>query len=459
MFEGWRDVGEILVGPGLAIGWSGGPEPPLAVECGWFEPVDAVQVAFDLLKRREAQQRIAEARRIEALLDAYELATADLVERFGRSAGGRSGSGTLSFLKQVAAELQMTEGTLGHLLDAACDLRESMPLTWQRFIEGRAPWRAVDIALAQSQGVPMDRMCEYDDLAAAAVEHTHAARLKDRLRRARERLFAESAATRRHLAEQNRRVRLESMADGQATIEIVGGATDWVPVDHALTAAAVAAKGLKDETRSIGQLRHDILLDIITEGLKTGALPDPATKVTQRKGVAVELLLTVPVLSLLGKGTALASLEGYGPVDLEKARELAAEAPSFVRVLTDPVTGVRLTMDRTTYRPPADLKRWIRIRDQECRDPGCGRPARHSDIDHVQEWQHDGATDAVNLVSICRSMHLLKSMGLWRQTVHPDESVTWTSPWGRTITDPPLERAAPAPPCLLGSDDPDDCPF
>ncbi|HET6824842.1 MAG TPA: DUF222 domain-containing protein [Amnibacterium sp.] len=458
MFDGWREVGRAEVAPGVVLTWSGGIEPPLEAECEWFEPVDRVQAAFDRVKRMEIRQRLAEAAKIEALLDAYEVAVADVVDRYGRSTGGRCGPAARSFLKQVAAELTMTEGAAGHLLDAASDLRESMPATWAAFLEGRAPWRSVDIALAQSQGVPEDRMCEYDDLAAEAVERTHAARLKDRLRRARERLLADTATARRNLAEANRRVRLEPMADGQAAIEVVGGATDWVPVDHALTAAAVAAKGAPGETRSIGQLRHDILLDIVTEGLKTGALPDPATKVVQRKGVAVELLLTVPVLSLLGKDTALASIEGYGPIDLEKARELAAEAPSFVRVLTHPLTGARLTMDRTTYRPPADLKRWLRIRDQECRDPGCRRPARHTDRDHITEWQHDGTTDAVNLVSICRAMHLLKSLGLWQETLHPDDAVTWTSPWGRTITDPPPDPASPAPKHLLEPDS-DDCPF
>jgi hypothetical protein len=56
-------------------------------------------------------------------------------------------------------------------------------------------------------------------------------------------------------------------------------------------------------------------------------------------------------------------------------------------------------------------------------------------------------------------MHLLKSMGLWRQTVGPDESVTWTGPWARTMADPPLEPPAPAPAWLLAADHADDCPF
>jgi hypothetical protein len=52
-------------------------------------------------------------------------------------------------------------------------------------------------------------------------------------------------------------------------------------------------------------------------------------------------------------------------------------------------------------------------------------------------------------------------MGLWSERLEPDGAVTWTSPWGRTITDPPLEPGEPAPRELWAitalSDD--DCPF
>jgi hypothetical protein len=123
------------------------------VESEWFEPVDAVQAAFDRLPRSERRQRQAEAAKIEALLAAFEVALSDLHDRYGK-AGGRSGAGARSFLKQVAAELQMTEGAVGHLLDAASHLRESMPATWAVFLDGGAPWRAVDVALGRSHGVP-----------------------------------------------------------------------------------------------------------------------------------------------------------------------------------------------------------------------------------------------------------------------------------------------------------------
>ncbi|MDH2444546.1 DUF222 domain-containing protein [Amnibacterium sp. CER49] len=435
---------------------------PEALKAELEDHDDPIHAVFNTLKAAEREVRRAEATRVEALLAAYDLTLADVVARFGRTHGGRGGSAARSFLKQAAAEVGTTEGALGRQLDTAIEVRTTMPLTWRAFLEGRAPWRAVDLAVAQNLGVPRDRMPEYDAVAAELVERTHAARLKDRLRRARERLLIDTATERRKAADAGRRVDFEPLDDGQAVLTIRGPAPELVAIDAALTASAVAAKGEAGETRSIGRLRFDIVVDLVNEWLQAGMrLPEADAMVTCRRGVAVQLFLTVPVLSLLGKDTAPAVLEGYGPIDLEQARELAASAPSFTRVLTDPIRGIRLTMDRTTYRPPADLRRWIRLRDPECRDAGCPRCGRLTDLDHAEEWQHGGGTNAANLVGICRSMHLLKSMGLWSERLEPDGSVVWTSPWRRTITDPPLEPGEPAPrelwPTGVFADD--DCPF
>lgn len=442
-------------------------EVPLGLGDGGWDPHPA-EIAAAALDETEREVRVAEARRIEALLVAYEAAMADIGERFGSRFAGRGGMGARSFLKQTALALGMREGAVGHLLDTALEVRENMPATWAVFRSGRAPWRAVDVAAAQNVGLAMDRMCQYDEVAAHAVQHTPAARLKDRLRRARERLQADTALRRRQIAEADRRVELEPLADGQAALIIRGPAPELLALDGALTRAAVAAHGEEGETRSVGVLRHDILLDVITDGIQQAAAPAANARVPQRKGIVPQLCLTVPVLTLLGHGEAPAILAGYGPIDPERARELAAAAPSFVRILTDPLTGVRLAMDRTVYSPPADLRRWIGVRDEFCRGPGCRRPATLCDIDHSQEWQDHGLTNEENLYSLCRPEHLLKSSGLWKSKPEADGTLTWTSPWGRSFPSEPAEPGDPAPPDLLpprptgdaAAEPPeDDCPF
>jgi hypothetical protein len=146
----------------------------------------------------------------------------------------------------------------------------------------------------------------------------------------------------------------------------------------------------------------------------------------------------VPMMTLLGLADEPATLDGYGPIDADTARRLAAHAPSFHRILTHPVMGTVLDVDRTVYRPPADLTRWLRLRDGTCRFSGCGRAAKNCDIDHTRDWGKGGRTAADNLAHLSRRHHTLKHHSRW--TVEPGAGgiLTWTSPTGHVSTsDPP----------------------
>ena len=419
-------------------------------------PADA---ALSELEDAQTALQAAESLRIQALLTAYEAGMADLAERFGPQYGGRGGMGATAFLKQAALILQMGERAAAHLLDTASEARLSMPATWAVFLAGRAPWRALDTAVRQSEGLTDARMPEYDRVAAHAVEHTPATRLKERLRRTAERLQNDTAAERRRSAEQNRRVDFEPMADGEAALIIHGPAPELVAIDHALTRAAVAAHGHEGEERAVGALRYDIVQDLLLEGIKAAADPAHRARVPQRKGVVPNVYLTVPTLAWLGHTAEQATLLGYGPIAMDRARELAAAAPSLVRILTDPVTGVRLMMDRKVYAVPPDLRRWLQVRDEFCGGVGCRRPASLCDIDHVGEWHEGGGTNENNLVHLCRPCHLVKSVGLWTSELADDGTVTWTSPWGRRYSSEPADPAEPVPERLRAPDFRDDPPF
>jgi hypothetical protein len=424
------------------------------------EPPHPADAAITALEEAQRAFRAAEARRVDALLLAYEAGMEDLSERFGSQYGGRSGLGASAFLKQAAVILQMGERAAAHLLDTAYEARLSMPKTWTLFLEGRATWRSVDTAVRQSEGLADARMPDYDEVAAHAVEHTAAPRLKDRLRRAAERLQKDTAAERRRTAEQNRRVELEPLSDGEAALIIRGPAPELVAFHDAVTKAAIAAHGNEGEERPLGALRFDITLDLLLEGIKAAADPaNRAARVPQRKGVVPTLYLTVPALAWLGHTNEQAGVAGYGPIDMEQARELAAKAPGLIRILTDPVTGVRLRMDRTTYSPPPDLRRWVGVRHETCGGLGCRRPWNLCDIDHAQEWHDSGGTNDDNLVPLCRPCHLVKSTGLWTYELAGNGTVTWTSPWGRSYSREPADQCEPVPHHLLPTLDRNDPPF
>jgi hypothetical protein len=393
-------------------------------------------------------QRV-EAARLVALLEAYDDAMAEMVAVFGTDAGDRDGPFSRSFLLEVAQVLHIGERTAGTLLDAGQALRRSFPRSWAVFSGGGTTWREVELVWRQAQGLALERLPQYDeDASAFLVDHRSATRLKERLHRLRERLQADTAEPRHQAAVADRRVLIEPAPDGMAWLSLYGEATELLAFDDALTKAAVAAHGEHGEARTLAQLRHDIARDLLLGGVAQPAAEEDGHALPARKGVQPVVYLTIPALAMLGRSDEPATLTGYGAIDIETAKRLAGEATSWIRVLTDPVTGVRLSMDRRVYTPPPDLKRWLRVRDETCRAPGCNRRVATCDIDHVSSWVESGKTQDGNLAHLCRRHHQLKGSGYWRTTMQADGRMRWRSWWDRLyVTDAAdqPERQASAP--------------
>ncbi|WP_348525344.1 HNH endonuclease signature motif containing protein [Luteimicrobium album] len=96
---------------------------------------------------------------------------------------------------------------------------------------------------------------------------------------------------------------------------------------------------------------------------------------------------------------------------------------------------------------PADLRRHLAVRDGTCRFPGCGRPAARCDTDHVTAFVDGGATDAANLLHLCRRQHRLKHETSWCVRVDQrTHDAVWTSPTGRQHVVPPAVVVGGDPP-------------
>lgn len=123
--------------------------------------------------------------------------------------------------------------------------------------------------------------------------------------------------------------------------------------------------------------------------------------------------VTVPVLTLLGRSEEPGHLDGYGPIDPATARALAANAPSFIRVLTHPETGAVLSVGRDRYPVP-------------------------------REGGAQGRTEFANLAHLCRKHHRLKHTTRWNVEQLAGGELTWTSPTGRRYRTRPGIDIAPA---------------
>ncbi|MFJ4039141.1 DUF222 domain-containing protein [Microbacterium sp. NPDC090007] len=171
---------------------------------------------------------------------------------------------------------------------------------------------------------------------------------------------------------------------------------------------------------------------------RTSGPPRPGGSPPRSRPGAASIVVTVPALTLLGVDDEPAVLDGYGPIDLDTARRLAGDSATWTRVLTHPLTGAPLALDRTSYRVTAALRRWLGVTSPTCVFPGCGRAARGCDIDHLTAWADGGVTDADNLEPECRHHHRLRHETKWTPVRDPASGdVRWRSPLGHeTDVDP-----------------------
>lgn len=325
----------------------------------------------------------------------------------------------------LAVRLSMSEASVRARAFDGHTLRRLLPRLWARFVDGEVSPPNARCAAELARTLPDDCVAAFDEAVAGDAARLTPVRFRLRARAVRERLHSVSLNERAKAAAETRGVWIENELDGMAVLSM------RLPADvahrgyAAIDGAARSLRDRPDEPRTLDQLRADVAGDRLTGAVAGG-----------RTGVTVAV--TVPVLTLLGATDEPATLDGYGPIDADTARRLAAHAPSFKRLLTHPVSGGLLDVDRTSYHPPADLKRWLAVTDVLCTFPGCGRLARNSDIDHTVDRQYGGATRAANLAHLCRHHHRLKHQTRWRVQQEPDRKITWTSPTGHERdADPP----------------------
>ncbi|TFV85178.1 HNH endonuclease [Microbacterium sp. dk485] len=204
------------------------------------------------------------------------------------------------------------------------------------------------------------------------------------------------------------------------------------------TAPGTEDEPVVDDTRTLVQIGADVAADMLLTGAPA---IDPTTGEHLPGGLGAihaQVQVVVPVLTLLGKTDAGASLHGQIPIDPDTARHFAGGATGWDRVLCHPITGTVLEVDR--YTPGTDQRRYLQARDQHCRGFGCRQPAHRCQIDHNHEHHDGGPTALSNLAHFCTRHHTLKTETEWTVRQLPDGTVEFTSPLGNTYTDEPPPR-------------------
>ena len=358
----------------------------------------------------------------------------------------------MAITAEVACVLTISERSAAALLFDSQTLTTALPLTLTALEAGAISW--------QHARILVDETTNLDPAGAAALEahfldpaaanpargcpagDLTPGRFRAKARAWRERHHPVSIETRHTKSAEDRRVEYHPDRDGMAWLSAYLPADTAAGIWDRTTTAARTLQG-PHEPRTLPQLRADItatwLLTTGTNGSTDGdgaADGDVGTGAFQAGRVPsprAQVLITVPVMALLGATDEPAILDGYGPIPPSMARHLVAEGSgSFYRVLVDPRDGAPLEIGRTSYRVRKSQRQWLRLRDAKCPFPGCNNHSLDNDADHLLAWADGGTTGITNLGQPCPRHHRLKHQSGWTPTgATKTNPPGWTSPTGR----------------------------
>lgn len=396
----------------------------------------------------DIQSTIAALQAHEATLYA---ATVELIELQTSRLSGRARAQRDMPLRtacaEIAAALRISDRTVQRRLSDAQTLQMRFTRTHAALAEGRISRAHVMVILEAGVGIEdAEARARFEQAALDVAEVESAGRLRSIVTSIAEQVHPMSLAERHREARKTRAVHLRDMRDGMGELLLVAPAVIVHGIHDRLTqmartirdaaseldsdsadAADSEADALRDD-RTMDQLRADVLADMALGGA-------PVASGEGLDNIRGHVQVTVPVLTLAGQSDRGAELAGHGPIDPDTARRLAGGAPGWDRVMTHPVTGAVLAVDR--YRPNEDLKRTLRVRDEHCRFPGCRAAVWRCDIDHSHDAARGGTTSEHNLAHLCKGHHMLKHAARWKVRHVGHGSLEWTSPTGLVYIDVP----------------------
>ncbi|WP_414945305.1 DUF222 domain-containing protein [Amycolatopsis sp. cmx-11-32] len=333
--------------------------------------------------------------------------------------------GVRSVVQRVAMTLSLVEDFAGSLVSTGVALTSRLPRTLSLLDRG-----LVDGYSAQKVAEATAWLSNEDSLVADAVLESRLPKKNStQVRKAAS--YAGKAdpagAGKRSDESRNRRRLSVTQGDaGVASIEVVDGPAE--KVNAAYQRIHREAKALKKhgDTRTMDQLRADIALDLLLSG-KGGAVE------------RAEVFLYMDMFTYLGLNDDPVTMAGHGHIPASLGCHIAT-GPNTVlrRIITDPLSGQVQDLGRTRYRPDAAMAEFVRVRDRECRRPGCDRAAQACELDHSIPWQFQGETSVADLVTYCTRDHRLKDEPGWVYHLTPDGTLIITTPTGQThISEPP----------------------
>lgn len=324
--------------------------------------------------------------------------------------------------EQVAMALSMTKHRAAATIAAAEKLIAHMPKTFALLEKGSIPLTVAERVREATSWLPDAKLPEVDSLLENALEGRNPTQARRITNRTVAKVDQDGHADRAKGGRQGRKVRLRHGDPGTASLAVTSA-----PVEHALAAYANVdqlARRLKtaDETRTLDQLRADTMLDLLM-GKQFGG------------EVRTHCYLYLDATTYAGLNNKPAELAGHGLVPAWLAREICSGRKTvFQRIITEPRSGQVAEVGENKHSTTGNVTELVRVRDRECRRPGCTKPAKLTELELCEH--HDGRTESAR-IGTCPADHKLQTVRGWHHTLEADGSLTVTTPSGETYTSTP----------------------
>jgi hypothetical protein len=417
------------------------------IEC-MFDTVSGADPAalVAVVESTHRQESVLVARRMAAVAALLRHRVA-ATERVEHQRGYAAIDGFQQTGAEVAAVMNLSPMAGSYVVSDAEALDTRLPTIAALLAEGRTDWRTVRLIISRTELVSDDALiAKLDQSLAARIGNWHGwsrQRIVNAVDAAVQTTDPDAARERRAAAEDERHIGISATDNGMAELYGTVAAAAATAFDRRLS--QLAKQVCPADPRTLDQRRADALA-ALTQGRDLACAcgqPGCPTRAggtgnTDRDpgGARVVINMVASDQTVHGDSSQPGYLQGYGVIDAEQVRELAAAAALHA---IDPFTS---PVDALRYQPSAGLERAVRCRDLTCRFPGCSRQAVYCDVDRTIPFNHQdpgagGLTGFENLKCLCRLRHRLKTFGGWRDTQLADGTVVWTSPTGRTYRTSP----------------------
>ena len=377
---------------------------------------------------------------------------------------GVTGVGLDSWVMTIARRTRAD----ARMLLAAAEMLRRLPTLRASFQEGRMSWAQVRAVALKARPLPRSLDDCVDQAIAAALEGTGGSE-PDAITRVISWSLAAlqpTSAARTERREQEREfLGMQPRLDGSGG-RLWGefGATSWAVIDAALNTRTTREPGSTgvqagtadghdvpaDRAQVDGRSRAAQLVDALERGLAGGteddrqqATPptmsdrDAATRRRRPSASRPQLLLRADLDTLLDRaqtpGVLLTGLlGGQVRVSAPTARRLLEERGADLRTVILDQTGGVVGVGRRVRVAPGWLRDATLALHDTCSAPGCGAPARTSEIDHARPWRParpddlPGDTNIAELAPLCAVHNQHKERDGWKVRQTTDGRRTWT---------------------------------